>query len=61
MIGAAACGHGYDGRNDGGGGEGEEAVLEIRDILVRIRIPGSEPMTNGSGSGSNSGSDSLIQ
>jgi hypothetical protein len=27
-------------------------VLGIRDILVRIRIPGSVPLTNGSGSGS---------
>jgi hypothetical protein len=34
-------------------------VLGIRDILVRIRIPGSVPLTNGSRSGSNSGSDSL--
>ncbi len=44
MIGAAACGHGYDGKNEGEGGE--EAVLGIRDILVRIRIPGSIPLTN---------------
>ncbi len=28
------------------------AVLRIRDILARIRIPGSVPLTNGSGSGS---------
>ncbi len=34
--------------------------MGIRDILLRIRIPGSVPLTNGSGSGSNSGSDSLI-
>jgi hypothetical protein len=31
----------------------------IRDILVPIRIPGSVPLTDGSGSGSNSGSDYL--
>jgi hypothetical protein len=30
------------------------AVLGIRNILVRIRIPGSVPVTNGSGSGSGS-------
>jgi hypothetical protein len=41
-------------------------VLKIRDILVRIRIPRSVPLTNGSGSGfgsgsgSNSGSDSFL-
>jgi hypothetical protein len=37
-------------------------VLGIRDILVRIRIPGFVPLTNGSGSGygSNSGSDSFL-
>ncbi len=33
------------------------AELGIRDILVRIRIPGSVPLANGSGSGSNSGSN----
>ncbi len=33
-----------------------KAVLGIRDILVRIRIPGSVPLTNGSGSNSGSGS-----
>ncbi len=35
-------------------------VVGLRDILVRIRVPGSVPLTNGSGSkfGSNSGSDS---
>jgi hypothetical protein len=32
----------------------------IHDILVRIRIPGSVPLTKGSGSGSNSGSDSFL-
>jgi hypothetical protein len=43
-----------------------ETVLGIRDILVqvqiRIRIPGSVPLTIGfcSGSGSNSGSDSFL-
>jgi hypothetical protein len=31
-------------------------VLGIRDILVRIRIPGSVPLTNGSGSGFGSSS-----
>ncbi len=36
-----------------------KAVLGIRDILVRIRIPGSVPLPNGSGS--NSGSDSFLQ
>ncbi len=39
-------------------------VLGIRDILVRnrilIRTPGSLPLINGSGSGSNSGSDSFV-
>jgi hypothetical protein len=44
------------------GSEGK-AVLGILDILVRIRIqtriPGSEPLTNGSGS--NSGSESFLQ
>jgi len=29
---------------------GVKPVLGIRDILVRIRIPGSVPLTNGSGS-----------
>jgi hypothetical protein len=43
-----------------------EAMLGIRDIFVRIqnRIPGSVPLTSGSGfvsgSGSNSGSDSFL-
>ncbi len=37
------------------------AVLGIRDILVRIRIPGSVPLTNGSRSGSNCASDSFLQ
>ncbi len=32
-------------------------VLGIRDVSVRIRIRGSVPLTNGSGSGSNSRSD----
>ncbi len=31
---------------------GLEPVLGIRDILMRIRIPGSVPLTNGSGCGS---------
>jgi hypothetical protein len=35
-----------------------KAVSVIRDILVRIRIPGCVPLTNGSGS--NSGSDSFL-
>ncbi len=35
-----------------------QAVLGIRDILVRIRIPGSVPLTNGSGSGSGTNSRS---
>ncbi len=30
----------------------QRSVLRIRDILVRIRIQGSVPLTNGSGSGS---------
>jgi hypothetical protein len=34
----------------------KQAVLGIPDILVRIRIRGSAPLTNESGSGSNSGS-----
>jgi hypothetical protein len=38
-----------------------KAVLGIDAILVRIRIRGSEPLTNGSGYGSNSGSDSFRQ
>ena len=33
------------------------AVLRIRDMLVRIRIRGSVPLTYGSGFGSDSGSD----
>ncbi len=33
----------------------------IHDILVLIRILGSVPLTNGSGSGSNSGCDSFLQ
>jgi hypothetical protein len=37
------------------------AVMVIRDILVRIRIPGSVPLTNGFGSGVNSGSESFLQ
>ncbi len=37
------------------------AVLGIRDILVRIRISGSVPLNNGSGSGFNSRPDSLLQ
>ncbi len=38
------------------------AVLGILDILeqIRIRIPESVPLTNGSGSGSNSGSDIFL-
>jgi hypothetical protein len=36
-----------------------KAVLGIREILVRIRICGSVPLTNGSGS--NSGSDLFLQ
>ncbi len=41
----------------------QEAVVGIRDILGRIRIPGSVPLANGSGSGSgsNSGSDYFLQ
>ena len=35
-----------------------ETSVGIRDILVRIRIPGSVPLTNGSGS--DSGSDSFL-
>jgi hypothetical protein len=35
------------------------AVLGIRDVLFRIRIRGSVPLTEGSGS--NSGSDSLLR
>ncbi len=35
-------------------------VLGIHDILMRIRIPRSVPLTNGSGSGSDSGSDSFL-
>jgi hypothetical protein len=35
-------------------------VLGIRDILVWIQIPGSGPLTNGSGSRSNSGSDYFL-
>ncbi len=38
---------------------GLEPVLGIRDILMRIRIPGSVPLTNGSGPGS--GSDYFLQ
>jgi hypothetical protein len=34
-----------------------QAVLGTRDLLVRIRIPGSVPLTNGSGSGSGSTPD----
>ncbi len=37
------------------------AMLWIHDILVRIRIRGSVPLTNGSGSGSNSWSASFLQ
>ncbi len=37
-----------------------EAVFGFRDILARIRFPGSVPLTNGSGSGSNSGSDFFL-
>jgi hypothetical protein len=42
--------------------QSHQLVLGIRDILVRIRIriPGSVPLTNGSESGSNSGSDSFL-
>ncbi len=36
------------------------SVLGIRDIFVRVRIPGSVPLTYGSGSGSNSGSDFFL-
>ncbi len=36
------------------------SVLGIRDIFVRIRIPGSVPLSNGSVSGSNSVSDSFL-
>ncbi len=38
-------------------------LLGIRDILLRIRIPESVPLNNGSGSGSGSnyGSDSFVQ
>ncbi len=36
----------------------KKPVLGIRNILVRIRIPGSVPLTNRSGS--NSGSDSSL-
>jgi hypothetical protein len=39
--------------------ENIQPVLGIRDILMRI--PGSIPLANGSGSGSNSGSDSFLQ
>jgi hypothetical protein len=35
-------------------GQHWKPVLGIRDILVRIRIPGSVPLTNGSGPGSGS-------
>jgi hypothetical protein len=35
-----------------------KSVLGIRDILVRIRIPGSVPLTVGSGSGFGSGFNS---
>jgi hypothetical protein len=38
---------------------GFEAVFGIRDIMVLIRIRGSVPLTNGSGS--NSGSDFFLQ
>ncbi len=46
------CGSGSSNSNGS-----RDAVLRIRDILVRIRIPGS---TNGSGSGSSSGSTSTL-
>jgi len=36
-------------------------VFRIRDILVRIRIFGSVPLTNGSGCGFGSGSCSFRQ
>ncbi len=36
------------------------AVLRIRRILIRIRIPGSVPLTNGSWLGSRSGSTTLV-
>ncbi len=38
--------------------EDSEAVLRIRDILARIRIPGSVPLALTNGSGLESGSDS---
>jgi hypothetical protein len=38
----------------------KKAVRGIRDILMRMQIPGSVPLTNGSGSGSNSGFDSFL-
>ncbi len=38
--------------------KGLRSVLGIRDILLRIRIHGSVPLTHGSGS--NSGSDSFL-
>jgi hypothetical protein len=37
----------------------KKPVVGIRDILVRIRIHGSTPLTDGSGA--NSGSDSFLQ
>ncbi len=40
---------------------GRKAVLGIRDILVRIRIHGSVPLTNGSRSNSGSGSDQWLK
>jgi hypothetical protein len=45
-------------RHKGFSADGEMAVLGIRDILVKVRVRGSVPLTNGSGSGSNSRSDS---
>jgi hypothetical protein len=39
----------------------ELSVFGIRNILVRIQIPGSVSLTNGPGSGSNSRSDSFLK
>ncbi len=36
-------------------------MLEIRDILVQIRIRGSIPLTNGFGTGSGAGCNSFLQ
>ncbi len=50
--GPASCGLAKEGGGDDGGNICVYAVLRIHDILVWIRIRGSVPLSNGSGSGS---------